>query len=67
LDMSPGAVTRRLQEVAALADLEPKRRFESKLDLTSAGITRRLRRVAELRRLCLALGRSAPTETGRST
>lgn len=64
--MSPGAITRRLEQVGRLANLDPKRRFESKLDLSPTTITRHLRRVSELRRLCLSLAASRP-ETDEPT
>ena len=60
IDMSAAAITRRLEEVGQLADLDPVRRLESKIDLRPEAITLRLRRVSELRRLCLALAASRP-------
>lgn len=67
VDMSPGAISRRLAMVGQLSDLDPSRRFESKLDLSSQGITLRLRRVSQMRRLCLALAASRPATDAADT
>jgi hypothetical protein len=61
LDRSAEAVTARLRQVAALADLRVERRLACKLDYSPEAVTRRLRQVSELRRLCLGLRpRAAP-------
>jgi hypothetical protein len=56
VDMSPAAITARLQRVSDLADLRPERRLDHKIDMSPQAITDRLRRVDELNRLCQTLG-----------
>ena len=63
VDMSPGAVTRRLREVSARSDLIATRRLAAKVDMSFAAVTRRLRTQSALRDACLAWGRSVPTTT----
>ena len=53
VDMSPAAVTRRLQEVSGLRDLRRQRRRQP--DMSAVAVTARLRQVSQLRDLCLAL------------
>lgn len=60
-DMSPEAISARLREVAAVADLRPERRLDAKIGYAPADISRRLREVAELNRLCESLARSVPS------
>jgi hypothetical protein len=60
VDMSPAAITARLQRAAALADLRSEHRLSAKIDMSPAGITRRLREVEMLRRTCVALARMRP-------
>ena len=58
--MSPSAISARIREVAALADLRPERRLDAKIGYSPADISRRLREVEQLRRLCASLGKAAP-------
>jgi len=54
--MRPAAVAERLRRVAELADLDPRRRLDTKIDYSPDAITRRLRMVARLSDLCRSLG-----------
>ena len=55
VDMSPQAVTRRLEEAS---DLHAEQRLQRKpIDMSPMAVTRRIRKVSELRALCVALGR----------
>lgn len=61
-DASRSAVTARLRRLGELAALRPDRRFETKVDLTSAAVTRRLQEQSRLRgagRRLMELGRGA--------
>ncbi len=60
--MSPAAITRRLREAAALADLRPHHRLHAKLDMSPRGITHRLREVEALRCACLRLAAMRPVD-----
>ena len=53
VDMSPEAVTGRLQEISRLSDLRTSQRLVTKVDMSPEAVTRRLRRQSELRRTCL--------------
>jgi hypothetical protein len=62
-DMSPAAVSRRLELAAALSDLSVARALEGKVSLQAAAVSARLRTVAQLRKLGLRLqaaGRALP-------
>lgn len=52
LDMSPEAISARLRQISALADLAPERRLEGKIDMSPQAITARLREAAALLELC---------------
>ncbi len=61
VDMSPRAISDRLEAVNALSDLSPDKRLDAKLDMSSAGIAGRLREASDLYAACLqlaALGRA---------
>lgn len=68
IDMSPGAVDRRLRRAARLAEalLDQQRdrgaagkaRREHVVDMSPEAVDRRLREVSELRALCLSLRRA---------
>lgn len=60
-DMSAEAISARLREVAAMADLRPERRLDAKIGYAPADISRRLREVEQLRRLCVKLGQLPTT------
>jgi hypothetical protein len=55
--MTAEALTARLREVSARADLRPGHRLDAKIGLDAAAVTARLRLVSSLRDLCLRLGR----------
>ncbi len=58
VDMSPEAVSRRLEALSRLADLGPGRRLAGKVDMSPGAVTRRLELQARLRAACLAWGRA---------
>ena len=59
VDMSPGAIERRLREASRLAGpLRPETRLDAKIDLTAAGIAARLREASDLWELCRALAQA---------
>lgn len=58
VDMSPDAISRRLEMVSEQATLRPDDRLHAKLDMSPEGVRRRLERVVELNRLCAALERA---------
>jgi len=60
--MTPAAITRRLRQAAALADLRPHYRLHAKLDMSPSGISQRLREVETLRRACLRLAAMRPVD-----
>jgi hypothetical protein len=62
VDLSPAAITARLREASALADLRTGYRLHAKVDMSPRGITERLREVERLRRVCVALGRLRPVD-----
>jgi hypothetical protein len=62
VDMSAAAITARLRQVSAHADLRSGARLDAKIDMSPAAIVRRLQEVERLRRLCLQLGRMRPSE-----
>lgn len=55
VDMSAAAVTGRLREVSALADLRPEHRLDAKIGLSAAAVTARLKLASDLRDFCLRL------------
>lgn len=55
-DMGKEAVSARLREASALADLNPERRLDAKIDYSRQAVSRRLRQVEQLRRACQRLG-----------
>lgn len=55
LDLSAAAITARIAQVSAQADLDPRRRVHAKVDMSEAGITRRIQAVSEMLELCRAL------------
>ena len=55
-NLSREAITARLREASALADLRPEHRLDAKIGLSPAAVTARLKLVSELRDLCLRLG-----------
>jgi hypothetical protein len=61
VDMSPSAISARLEEVSRQADLDPKRRLDSKIQYSGSDISRRLREVDALRDVCDMLGRAVPS------
>jgi hypothetical protein len=61
VDKSARAVSARLELVSRMSDLRPEVRLASKIDYSEATVDRRLRTVAELRRLCVDLGRHPPS------
>ena len=54
--MGPQAVQARLRRVAELADLDPARRLDAKIDYSVDAVSRRLRAQAMLRESCRKLG-----------
>ena len=62
ISYAPSDVEARLRRVSELADLSAARRLDAKTDMRPEAIGRRLRQVASLRRLCLTLARSSPSE-----
>lgn len=56
-DMSPAAVSARLELVGRMSDLDPRRRLATKVSMAPEDVSRRLARAAELRELCLSLRR----------
>ncbi len=56
-EMSARAVTARLREASARADLTASRRLLTKVDMSPAAVTRRLRLQSALRDACLAWAR----------
>ncbi len=67
VDMSPQAITRRLELVSALS--AQRRRARPRVDMSPEAITRRLRTAGELCALCHklgAIGRAAGLATGES-
>lgn len=60
VDMSPRAISNRLEAVNRMSDLSPEKRLDAKLDMSCDGVTRRLREASDLYAMCLqlaALGR----------
>jgi len=57
VNLSAEAVTARLREASARADLRPEHRLDSQIALDAASVTARLRLASALRDLCLRLGR----------
>ena len=57
VDLGAGAITARLREVSARADLRPAHRLDTQIGLDAAAVTARLKLVSALRDLCLRLGR----------
>jgi hypothetical protein len=55
LDMSAEAVTARLRDVSARADLRPEHRLDAKIGLDAAAVTARLKLASALRDLCARL------------
>ena len=53
--MSPEAISARLHEVSARADLRPGHRLDAKIGLDPAAITARLKLASAMRDLCAAL------------
>jgi len=53
VDMSPPAVTERLQAMSRMSDLSPENRLAAKVDMSSAAVTRRLCLQSRLRASCL--------------
>ena len=62
LDMSPRAISERLEAASDASDLSPETRLDAKLDMSRSGVTARLREASDLYDACLqlaALGRAA--------
>lgn len=59
VEFSRSAVTARLRQAVAGADLDPARRLDDKIGLSREAITRRLQEVAELNSLCERLEASS--------
>jgi hypothetical protein len=57
VSMDAGAITARLREVSARADLRPEHRLDAKIGLDAASITARLKLASALRDLCVRLAR----------
>lgn len=57
VSFSAQAITARLREASARADLRPGHRLDAQIGLDAAAVTARLRLVSSLRDLCLRLGR----------
>lgn len=57
VDMSPGAISTRLNKLAKLTDLKRERRLYAKIDMSPAAVSLRLRKVSQLTSLCLRLSR----------
>jgi hypothetical protein len=53
--MGPEAITARLRDVSARADLRPAHRLDAKIGLDPAAITARLKLASAMRDLCAAL------------
>jgi len=57
VNMSAQAISARLREVSARADLRPDHRLDAKIGLDAAAITARLKMASALRDLCARLAR----------
>ena len=53
--LEPHAITARLRAASELANLDPARSLDAKIDLRPEAITTRLRLASELHELCAAL------------
>ncbi len=63
-DMTRAAVDARLRTMSRLADLDPDRRLDFKIDYSAAAVDARLRMVAMLRAGCLRLGQAGEGRDG---
>jgi hypothetical protein len=57
VELSAQAITARLREVSARADLRPAHRLDAKIGLSAEAITARLKLASALRDLCARLAR----------
>jgi hypothetical protein len=64
LDMSPRAISERLEAASEASDLSPGNRLDAKLDMSPAGVTARLREASDLYDLCLQLAALRRTARG---